>query len=591
MRLTTLRLCNFGRFSGENEIPLTSGDRNLFLFSGNNGAGKSTILNAIQICIYGSQSLVFKRGYKVKGTTYKDYLKSLISNNVPANRTFVQLEAKGNYLGQECTFFFKRLWDKSGSDLFEVFKNNELQADLSEAWASTVNSFFPQGLSKFFIFDGEQIEEWSDWHKTQESFTEAIFSVLGVNIIDDTIHTFRSILTDSVEKTTATRSNNASLDEMKSALNRDNLLLLKTEAANVQGKLERLRKKISEEDLSLTARNEELAKGSSSMFLELAEKKVALRELESKRRTLTQRRKSNLHLLETIKEALKKRDALIIANSPDSIKNTISKLLDHSVFDFDKIHQILFETFEEPGKIQDRLKLLKEGISRIEAAVYEIEKTRLSSATYDNLLRLKAELDSTEKEAKSLDLEIKKESERLLAAEFNLNEALQKIAFLNLQDKQTGFYLSNLKKALDELKELKLVIINDFCKAFSVEVLLQFKKLLPNVLLFNNFSCTLANELLCFEFKLNDQIINPDTFSAGQKQILAISFLASFFKTSKRNLPIIIDTPLARLDTNNTKTFCTSFLNELQNQGIILATDKESTLIRNYIPSIQEYNL
>lgn len=259
--------------------------------------------------------------------------------------------------------------------------------------------------------------------------------------------------------------------------------------------------------------------------------------------------------------------------------------------DFEKINKILFETNKEPGELQEKCKLLKEDILRIEAAVYEIEKTRHSSATYDNLLSLKAELDSTEKEAKGLDLEIKRESERLLSAEYNLNEALQKIAFLSLQDKQTNFYLSNLKKALDELRELKLTVINDFCKTFSKEVLLQFKKLLPDVILFNNFSCTFGNELLCFEFKFDGLVINPDTFSAGQKQILAVSFLASFLKTSKRNLPIIIDTPLAQLDTNNTKTFCTSFLSEFTNQALILATDKESAQIKEYIPQITQFNL
>lgn len=591
MRLTKLTLFNFGRFSGEVQIPLNSGNNNLQLFTGNNGAGKSTILNAIQICIYGPQSLVFKRGFKNKGTGYKDFLKSLISFNVSANRAFVELEAYGNYLGLDCTFSFKRLWDTHGSELFEVYRNHEFQADLTEAWASTVNSFFPQGLSKFFIFDGEQIEEWSDWHKTQESFTEAIFSVLGVDVIEDTLRTFRTILSDSVAKTTVSLTDDQSLEELRKALNRDTLLILKTEAANLYGKIERLRKKIADEDLSLTARNEELAKGSSNVFLELAEKKVAVRELESKRRTLTQRRKTSLHLIETIKQAVKHRDAQLIEQAPKTIKKNLHDLLVNTNFNFEGINQILFESNEDPNEIQDNLKSLKEDITRIEAAAYEVEKTRLSSTTYDNLLTYKAELDFTERQAKELELEIKKESERLEKAEYILNEAIQKMAYSNLQDKQSDFYISNLKKAFDELFLLKNVIIEDFCRDFTREVCLRFRKLLPATVLFDIFSCSLIEGVLCFNFKLKGQDIDPASFSAGQKQILAISFLASFFSVSKRDLPIIIDTPLARLDTNNTKTFCTSFLNELTNQGLILATDKESSLIKSYIPNIAESSL
>jgi len=591
MRLTKLTLFNFGRFSGKVQIPLNAGNKNLQLFTGNNGAGKSTILNAIQICIYGPQSLVFKRGFKNKGTSYKDFLKSRISYNVSANKAFVELEANGNYLGLDCTFSFRRLWDTHGSECFEVYRNNQFQADITEAWASTVNSFFPQGLSKFFIFDGEQIEEWSDWHKTQESFTEAIFSVLGVDVIEDTLRTFRTLLSDSVGKATVSLNADQGLEELRKALNRDTLLILKTEAANIQGKIERLRKKIADEDLSLTARNEELAKGSGKMFLELAEKKVSLRELESKRRTLTQRRKGNLHLIETIKQAVKHRDAHLVEQAPKAIQKIFHDLLVNTLLNFEGINQILFESNEDPNQIQENLRFLKADIARIEAAAYEVEKTRLSSATYDNLLNYKAELDLTERQAKVLDLEIQKESQRLEKAEYNLNEAIQKMAYSNLKDKQSDFYFLNLKKAFDELFLLKTIIIEDFCRGFSREVCLRFRKLLPSVVLFDNFTCSLKNGVLCFNFKLKGQEIHPDSFSAGQKQILAISFLASFFSVSKRDLPIIIDTPLARLDTNNTKTFCTSFLNELRNQGVILATDKESNLIRNYIPDIQESTL
>ena len=47
MRLIYLQLCNFRQFYGQTpQIKFTSGERNTTVIYGNNGAGKTTILNA-----------------------------------------------------------------------------------------------------------------------------------------------------------------------------------------------------------------------------------------------------------------------------------------------------------------------------------------------------------------------------------------------------------------------------------------------------------------------------------------------------------------------------------------------------------------
>jgi DNA sulfur modification protein DndD len=76
-------------------------------------------------------------------------------------------------------------------------------------------------------------------------------------------------------------------------------------------------------------------------------------------------------------------------------------------------------------------------------------------------------------------------------------------------------------------------------------------------------------------FNDHDQAITRDDLSAGESQIYAISILAALARTSGRNLPIIIDTPLARLDSKHRKNLIENYFPYASQQVIILSTDTE----------------
>ena len=73
----------------------------------------------------------------------------------------------------------------------------------------------------------------------------------------------------------------------------------------------------------------------------------------------------------------------------------------------------------------------------------------------------------------------------------------------------------------------------------------------------------------------NDREINKNELSAGEKQIYAISILEALAKTSGRNLPIIIDTPLGRLDSVHRTHLVNQYFPNASHQVIILSTDTE----------------
>jgi DNA sulfur modification protein DndD len=65
------------------------------------------------------------------------------------------------------------------------------------------------------------------------------------------------------------------------------------------------------------------------------------------------------------------------------------------------------------------------------------------------------------------------------------------------------------------------------------------------------------------------------SLSAGEKQIYAISLLWGLGKSSDIELPIIIDTPFARLDSEHRTNIAKHYFPFASEQVIILSTDEE----------------
>jgi len=57
LEIRSLKLENYRQYAGENEINLQTVENNCVnIIQGENGAGKSNILNAITLCLYGKES-------------------------------------------------------------------------------------------------------------------------------------------------------------------------------------------------------------------------------------------------------------------------------------------------------------------------------------------------------------------------------------------------------------------------------------------------------------------------------------------------------------------------------------------------------
>ena len=75
--------------------------------------------------------------------------------------------------------------------------------------------------------------------------------------------------------------------------------------------------------------------------------------------------------------------------------------------------------------------------------------------------------------------------------------------------------------------------------------------------------------------------------SAGESEIFALSLLQALGDVSNRSLPIIIDTPLGRLDYTHRKSIVSNYFHNVSKQVFILSTDTE--IDQNLYKEIEPY--
>ncbi len=85
----------------------------------------------------------------------------------------------------------------------------------------------------------------------------------------------------------------------------------------------------------------------------------------------------------------------------------------------------------------------------------------------------------------------------------------------------------------------------------------------------------------------NGHEMKKSGLSAGEKEVFAVSLLWGLAQTSQLNLPIIIDTPLSRLDSVHRDNIVNHYFPNAAEQVIILSTDTE--VDSNYFKNLESH--
>jgi len=141
--------------------------------------------------------------------------------------------------------------------------------------------------------------------------------------------------------------------------------------------------------------------------------------------------------------------------------------------------------------------------------------------------------------------------------------------------------------------------------AMSIETLTEFKKRLQKekVERLSNTATTCFQTLVEKNSLAKKIDINPDTLdvtivgvdgnellksqlSAGEQQMFAVAIVWALALSSGYKAPVIVDTPMARLDSSHRTNFVTKYLPAASSQVMVLSTDEE--IYGRYLDMVRE---
>ena len=572
---------NIFLYEGSNEFYFSIDDnKNIVLIIGENGFGKTSFINAMKIGFHGISKDMLKIGNRY--ISKKDFIKG--SENfeglITKNKTYGKIEIE--------TDEFKIIREFNEDEKLTLIKEDEKFFDLEAD--EIIESFFPKSLNKFFFFDGEKIQEIANFEN--EEFKKMLEAVLKLDIYDKSIEDL-NILQKRYIKESLDRKSLNRLNELEN---------LKDKLANVIQNLESKYVTLKE-TLKEKQREEKffIKKSSTNKKLEkkLKQKKEEFDKLIMEFKQLILYKLPlilNPELLNKIKEDVKNYDDLGIDREVLLKKKQefLSKIKDKTK----EIENIFDEVFlkEKKGFINSSkvlpllnfenidVRKLLETLSQLKFEIDEIEKNIKFSNNdlFEEIFNIQKEILKIENDLKSLEENIFKNKRDLINVEKEIKE-LSKIDFKNRLIKKKIDTIENSILALDEIKlSLKSKkrpklekIINEKFKKLKKK---NFK--IKEIKLTDEFNIYLINE--------NDEKLSVLSASSGQKQIIATALIWGVSEYLEKNIPMIIDTPLGRLDIENQKLILKEFYPNASKQVIILPTPselraEEFKLLNNYI--------
>lgn len=186
--ITSLTLTNFGPYRGEQKISLGGGQDPLVLVHGENMSGKTSFLNSVRWLLYGSAKDRSGRSMATRKLLNDD---AFAANDF---RLSVEAEVRLSMGGAEQTVNLKRQCQaKAGiaspEDDGDFSKHLSIDVDGNVVAASEfddwVNFILPEDISRFFLFDGELLNEYEELVREDQTVQatrvkQAIEQILGV---------------------------------------------------------------------------------------------------------------------------------------------------------------------------------------------------------------------------------------------------------------------------------------------------------------------------------------------------------------------------------------------------------------------------
>lgn len=616
-----LTLHNFGAFRARQTMKLAppAPERPVVLVGGLNGCGKTTLLEAVQLLLFGKRSRSFSRS----GQAWEEYLRKLIHRGSPAtDGAALELQFSRWEQGRLERYRVHRSWTgtaKGVRERLELFRNDKPDRALAENWDSFVEGLLPLGISDLFFFDGEQIADFANFERTRDILQTALSSLLGVELIDRlgvdiTVlkrrkasnleqHTQTRLAIEKIESEIATlESRRAELDQDRAALqNRieftGNKLKEQHERFVREGghlflKLDELtaRKSAVAEGLTTAAKDaREVASGALPLLLvreQLAEiEKLDRIELDGEAaRMLAGVLKERDHeLLQTLiklgvtKKILRQiNDELETDRSKRSLHGEGRPILSFSSEGRQALAQLsgfeLHAAWKEAAALCEKIDELTGELLDLDRTLQAVPDATHVATLRDSIDKLNLQLDESRRHA----IEIDEERARITREIEKAQRRGDELRHVGLEHEDDQRLVTHIDRVASTLSTFRRALIERHASKVAGVVLETARLLFRKKDLVSRL--TIDPESLALNlFDRNGHSLPPERLSAGERQILAIGLLWGLARASEQSFPTMIDTPLGRLDSKHRSNLVEHYVPYVSHQTILLSTDEEIT--------------
>ena len=623
MYFTKIELHNYGIYKGTHEMHLSDkiGDRNIILVGGLNGRGKTTFHDAILIALYGKQALKY---INEKARSYEKLLSDYINKHATDDLTYVAVSI---CLDDGTELRVKRSWQKKGKKVEQdtiVEKNGVVDKYLGESWSYYIEEILPFGIARFFFFNNEKITQLAD-DTSFEQIKSSIKSAIGVSAIEKAIEHTDEVIRRKKSALQSYENSEAFVgyqEVEKQISDIDAKLADATKELNdLERKCETLSATLEAKEKEFWSSGGDLSRNRDAIKKEMEKINAEVESIQEEILQLAVDASTPLFMCKDLvtksynaEMSLQQSEAVrysqrMIVDLYDQIMSRLSQSnLDNASLSLVKtiVNDVLKGHCES-----DEDQLPAKNMSATSIMLYERLVANVFQTITNRITYLVSHVDAQESELLSLDAHLGAANEKSLAMQlFEALKSTEKEKTLADADYRKQIeYIESLKRQREILVNRRIQLIKTIAEkentnddnarivkyaAMSIEVLNEFKIRLQKekveklsattTTCFKNLieKDSLVSHIKIDPVTLDVTIIDVDgnellknQLSAGEQQMFAISIVWALALTSGYKAPVIIDTPMARLDSSHRANFITKYLPAASSQVMVLSTDEE----------------
>ena len=615
-----LRITNFKRFAGTNIFPLR-GDGNVTIIAAKNGVGKTTVLDAFNLALHGASGI--KKRYQKPGFKFDDWIKKTHNTTVTGEdcNVGVQLTLEDPSIGVvmiKRDYWFERIGGPVDMELTVringkplSLESGESKHNMAQKW---IEAFIPLAISQRFLFDGEKLPELNV-AELNEEFSSGLDDILGQQAIQQLNYHLNSVMKATTKEMTPEEDQNATEDlfaDLEKA--RTHEIELNSEIETLKIEFERINSRSTELHNMIISKGHEEGEALGNVRSEQA---IAASNLAGRRKELIRVISDSLPFIIAgiptnledwkIRETIELIQTNMVSNSAGEILDKILKNLSPKLGMEDEIRirtaikeqlskdeQVVPEKFQFLSKTDLETIVTNHGIilpdisEKARQAITEgaLALTKYTKATTDMIIESeKLGLANVAKEYKEISSKVGEMRGEIRGKE---GEAAKVRAFIS----ETEEYISNMQSLTNVdsklNKRLELILM---VRKIILEYAAKRRDSLAKPLeegFSEGFKLLSRKSDSVKEVKISTKDYSPfiemdgysgnwldRDLSATEKQHVGLSMLYAISKLSRIPLPIVVDTPVSRMDKEHKGWSVTRFYPKLSHQVIVLTTSDD----------------